>query len=213
MNDFFSHEGPVFAFLDKVGQLIILSILWILGCLPLVTIVPSTTALYYGVMKSVRRDRGRAAGEFLRSFRGNLRRGIPITLLLAVPAALMCVNLRMLGAGEPSLNSGLGAANILLLILLAMTAVYICPVLSRFDMGIGNALKLSFVMAVRFLPCTLLIIAAAVLLGYLQFFVLPMPAVLLLPALVCFGVTFLMEKALRKYMPEKKPGDDAWYYE
>lgn len=213
MNDFLSSEGPLFSFLDKVGQLIILSILWILGCLPIVTIIPATTALYYAVMKAVRRDRGRAAGEFWRSFRGNLKRGIPISLLLVVPAALMGFNLWMLGMGETLVPGGLGAANLLLLLLLAATAVYISPVLSRFDMGMGKALKLSFVMAIRFLPYTLLIIAAAVLLGYAQFFLLPMPTILLLPALVCFGATFLIEKSLRKYMPEKKPGDDAWYYE
>ena len=210
MERYLSPEGPVFGFLDKAGQLILLSLLWILGCLPLVTVVPATTALYYAVMKSVRRERGRAAGEFFQSFRRNLKRGIPITLLLALPGALMCVNLQALGAGE---NGGMAGANLLLLILLAMTAVYISPVLSRFDMGIGKALKLSFVMAIRFLPYTLLILASAVLLGYVQFFLLPMPTVLLLPSLVCLGVTFLMEKALRKFMPEKKPGDVAWYYE
>lgn len=212
MKDLFSPEGPVIGFLDRVGQLILLSVFWILGCLPVVTIIPATTALYYAVMKSIRRERGRAGGEFWRSYRANLKRGIPITVLVLLPAVLMSLNLRILQDGTEA-HSGMLAANLLLLTLLAMVTVYIGPVLSRFQMGIGSALKLSFVMAIRFLPYTLLILVAAVLLGCLQFFVLPMPTVLLLPSLVCLGVTFLMEKALRKYMPEKRPGDDAWYYE
>lgn len=206
MEGWFSPEGPVFDLLDKIGQMIILSIFWIIGCLPVITVVPATAALYYAVMKALRRERGRAAGEFWQSYRRNLKRGIPMSLLLVLPGGMMCLNLLRVGEGGST-------SNLLLLALLAMTAVYVPPVLSRFDMGIGKVLKLSFVMALRFLPITFLILAAAVLLGYAQVFLLPMPTVLLLPSLVCLGVTYLMEKALRKFMPEKKPGDDAWYYE
>ena len=213
MRGMFDHEGPLLSFLDKVGQLVILSVLWILGCLPVVTVVPSTAALYYAVMKSVRRERESAAGEFWKSFRANLKRGVPITLLALALTALICGNIWILREAQTSLYNGVRIGNMLLLALLAVTAVYVGPVLSRFDMGVKSVLKLSFVMAIRFLPRTLLILAAALAVGYLQFYVLPMPVLLLLPALCCYGATFLIEKALRTYMPEKKPGDDAWYYE
>ena len=55
---FFSTEGPVYRVLDKMGQMVVASVLWMLGCIPIVTIATSTTAFYYAIIKVVRRERG-----------------------------------------------------------------------------------------------------------------------------------------------------------
>ena len=211
MKEWLSPEGPVFSVLDKVGQMVLLSILWLVGSLPIVTIGTSTTALYYAVMKSIRRGRGDAVKEFIRSYRENLKRGIPITVTALVLGGLLSLNLRVMAqSGEASL---LAAAEGLLLAVLGMALVYVCPVLSRFRMRVKEVWKLAFVMAVRFLPFTLVTGLGTAALVWLQFYVLPIPTALILPAAWCWVTTFMTEKALRRFMPEKKPGDDAWYYE
>lgn len=211
-NDLMHTEGPVFGFLDKVGHLILLSLLWILCCLPVVTAASATTALYYAVIKSVRRGYGSAVQEFFTSFRSNLKRGVPITAVTLVIAVLLMWNIWLLSQ-EGMQNNLLLWGSILLLALLAVTAVYVCPVLSRFSMGAVSACKLAFVMAIRFLPHTLLLLFGAVGLVLLQIYVLPMPTVALLPGLWCYISTFPMEKALRKFMPPKQENDDSWYYQ
>ena len=100
--------------------------------------------------------------------------------------------------------------------LMAITAailVYLFPVLSRFTMRMSAMIKLSFVMAVRYLGYTILIVAGTALLAFLQFYYLPMPTVLFLPGAWCYICTFMIEKALRKYMPASEKDADAWYYE
>ena len=39
-------DNPFFRFMGKLGDLVILSVLWLLCCLPVVTIGASTTALF-----------------------------------------------------------------------------------------------------------------------------------------------------------------------
>ena len=212
MKELLSPEGPVYSWLDKLGQMILLSLLWLVGCLPVVTIAASSTALYYAVMKSIRRGTGDAVKEFLRSYKMNLKRGIPITLIALVLGAGTSLNVRLSLAGQLPGNV-LPVANGILLAVLVMMLVYVCPVMSRFDMKAKNVWKLSFVMAVRFLPFTIALAAGLAAVVYLQFYILPMPTILILPSAWCFVTTFPVEKALRKYMPEKKPEDDAWYYE
>lgn len=212
IKDILGTEGPIFGFLDKAGQLIGLSVVWILGCMPLVTVASSTTALYYAVIKSIRRDYGSAMQEFWQSYRRNLKRGIPITMVMALTAALLGWNIWLLSQ-EGQQNNFLLWGSIVLLAAEACTAVYICPVLSRFSMSAGKAVRLAFVMSVRFFPITLILGLGTVLLVYLQIFVLPIPTVLLLPSLWAFASTFLMEKALRKFMPPKEDNDDSWYYQ
>ena len=66
MGGFFSSDGPLYQFLDKVGHLVLLNIIWLLCCLPVATIIPATTAFYYATIKSVRRGHGYAFKEFFR---------------------------------------------------------------------------------------------------------------------------------------------------
>lgn len=208
----FHTEGPIFSLLDKLGQMILLSVVWMLGCLPVVTIATSTTALYYAVIKSVRREYGTATQEFWQSYKANLRRGIPLTVILGLTALLLGWNIRLLSQ-EGMENNFLLWGSVILLALLGGIAVYLCPVLSRFSMRAGKAVRLAFVMAIRFFPWTLLLAAGTVALVYLQIFVLPMPTVLILPAAWCYAVTYPMEKALRRFMPQKEENDDSWYYQ
>lgn len=205
-------EGPIFSVMDKVGQMVILSVLWIIGCLPMVTIGTSTTALYYAVSKSIRRDCGAATKEFWASYKANLKRGIPVTVVIALVFALLEWNIGLLSVQELESNFLLWGS-VILLAVLAGTAVYICPVLSRFQMGAWKACRLAFVMAVKFLPYTVLILVSAVAVGYLQVFVLPVPALVLLPSGMCYAATFPVEKALLAFMPKREENDDSWYYQ
>lgn len=205
-------DGPVFGFLDKVGTLIALSVVWFLGCLPVVTVAASTTALYYAVSKSVRREYGSAMQEFWHSYRANLKRGIPITVILAMLTGLLVYNIQLMTRAEGDSNLLLWGS-ILLLAALAGITVYICPVLSRFSMSAWNACRLAFVMAVRFWYFTLALALGTAALVLLQCFVLPIPTALLLPAVWCLAVTYPVEKVLLAYMPPKEDNDDSWYYQ
>ncbi len=207
------HEGPIFTFLDKVGRMILLSVLWFVGCLPIVTIGTSTTALYYAVIKNIRRDHGTAFQEFWRSYRSNLKRGVPATVILLLIGYLLAVNFAYLTADGMDGSNFLLWGSVIIAFLCIGIFVYLWPVLSRFSMGLMNAVKLSFVMAIRFIPITIALAAGTVLICYLQMFVLPIPFILILPALWIWIVTYPMEHVLRKFMPPKQDEDEAWYYQ
>ena len=211
IRDALNVESPLMGFLNKTGQLIALSCLWLLGCLPIVTIGTSTTALYYAVIKSVRREQGSAIQEFWRSYKANLPRGIAVTLSAGILAAVLLVNLKVLIASDGSIP--LRWASALGLLVLACAGIYICPVLSRFTMKTFSAWKLAFAMSFRFFHFTLAIALGAAAVGALLFYILPIPTAAILPGLCCLAATYPMEKALRAFMPPKEENDNAWYYE
>lgn len=64
MNDFFDLDAPLFRFLTRVADMVILSLLWLIGSLPLFTLGISSTALYYAVNKSLIEDRGTVSEGF-----------------------------------------------------------------------------------------------------------------------------------------------------
>ena len=203
-------EGPVMGFLGRTGQLIELSALWLLGCLPVITAGTSTAALYYAVVTSVRRSRGKAAGEFWRCFKANLGRGMLAWLPILAVAVLLVLDVRILQAQQRSVYTGVV---IVMAALLAGVTVYLGPALSRFSVQVTQVWRLAFAMALRSWYWTAAILVGAGFIGAVQFYVLPVPTIFILPGAGCLAASFAIERTLRLYMPPKAEDDDAWYYD
>lgn len=57
-------DSPVIAFLNKMTDLILLNIIWLLCCLPIVTAGAATTAAYYVSITSIRCGGGYVVRRF-----------------------------------------------------------------------------------------------------------------------------------------------------
>ena len=51
-------NSPVMAFLNKMTDLILLNVIWLIACIPVVTIGAATTAMYYVCIVSIRQGDG-----------------------------------------------------------------------------------------------------------------------------------------------------------
>ena len=210
---FFSYDGKLFELLNKTGEIIITNILFLLCCIPVVTIGSALTSFYYTMIKTVRRERGTVTKEFFGSMKRTLGKGVILTLILLFwTGALVFGRQYAVAAGGEKVNFPVVLYDVLLA-LTAATAVYLFPVLSRFEMKLSGMIKLAFVMSIRFLPYTILILAGSALLGYLVIYRLPIACILVLPGVWCYGITYLMERALRYYMPKAPEGEERWYDE
>ena len=70
---FFSLENPIWKFIGNLADFFLLSCLWYLCCLPVVTAGAATTALYYVTLKMARGQEGQLIPAFLHSFKQNLK--------------------------------------------------------------------------------------------------------------------------------------------
>ena len=213
MRGMLSFEGSVIQFFHKTGEVILATMLFLLFCMPVITVGSSVASLYYAVIKSVRRERGYVTSEFMRSLKRTLGKGIILTVGMIVWFGLL-----VLGRMQAGFHMIL--VYDVLIILSIVVSVYIFPVLSRFEMKLTGIVKLSFVMSIRYFYYTILIIAGTAALVWLQYYYLPMPCIFVLPGAWCYVVTFIMERALLAYMPAKEEArkdqggeTDAWYYE
>ena len=73
----FNPDSTFFRFTGRVLDAVVLSVLFLLCCLPVVTIGPAASALYYSCVKYIRRGESGAYRGFFHAFRDNLRAGIP----------------------------------------------------------------------------------------------------------------------------------------
>lgn len=88
MNSIFSASSPLMRFLDKLADLMLLNLLFIVTSLPLVTLGASITALNDTAIKVVTDKYDSVPTTYLKSFRSNLRQG---TLLGLTSLAMVLV--------------------------------------------------------------------------------------------------------------------------
>ena len=219
MSNLFSMENPIFSFMSKACDVIVLSLVWIVLCIPIVTIGPNNTAMYYAVVKVIRRERGYLLREFFKSFKLNFKKGLIIGVVLTLFYIILGFDLMWAwgslknGGTKGSIIMGVFVA---IAILVACFSLYVFPILSRFEMTIKQLVRASIFMAIRHLPSTIamLVFTAA---GFLIVYILPV-LFFIIPGAIVLLNSLLMERIFKKYMPkseteEENTSKDEWYLE
>ena len=91
LSGLFNYDNPVWRFIGKFWDVLIVNLLWIVCSIPIVTIGASTTAMYYVTLRLARDDDGYTFRSFFKSFRENFKQATAIWLIfLTVGLLLAC---------------------------------------------------------------------------------------------------------------------------
>ena len=147
----FNYNNPVIVFMVKVANMIIVSLYWVICCLPVVTVLPACAALYHTVSKVIFGNGNGVTKDFFSAFKAALRPGVALTLLLEVVGALVAfgiyTGLQIWDAGM--FGTVYMAAGILIGFICLTSLIYVAPTLSRFEGGISIILRLSVYFAMK----------------------------------------------------------------
>ena len=211
LKSIFSPDNPVFRFIIKIGYCWWLNILWLATSIPVITIGASTTALIYSAMK-LHKDEGYPTKNFFHSFKENFRQATIIWLIYLAAGALL-----MLGAvyWNQSRISGHFIAQALiwaLILLYAMSISYVFAIQSKFVNPISRTIIYSFLLPLRNLKETLLIlvtIAAVVYFNVTTIFMVNFWTLNLGIGLIAFLFAVFYSNVFEKYIPkQEEPAED-----
>ena len=214
---FLALDHPVGQFLCRILDLFILSLLWVLFSVTIVGFGPATTAVYYSVVKSVRKERDSAARCFFHSLRENWKPSLIAGLIFAaLGASVLVIDLPTLLLPFTSESASIGVWTILAgvkLIILEALMMYTFPILSRFAISLPGA----FIRAMSFLfRRPVRSIALSVLLLIFIWICLRFPPmIVILPGSFALLSSFFMESLLTEMLPADfqaaHSDDDLWY--
>lgn len=207
---FMEYDSPVMSTIGKIADMIWLSILWFVCCLPVFTIGAATTALYYTGVKTIRKGRGYVTRTFFHAFRINFLSALGMWLLGIAAVVLFYANYIFIASIQVGgfrffmtvVYSSMG-------FLVLSMACYSFPVLSRCSMKCFAILRFSLELTVRHFPYTLLMVAIVILCTVLMWYI-PL-TVFVVPAAGTVLFSFCMEKVLIRYTPESEKG--KWFAE
>lgn len=211
LSGFFNYDNPVWRFIGKFGDLILLNILWLIFSIPIFTIGASTTAVYYVTLKLARDDDGYTIKSFFKSFKENFKQATAIWLVLLAIGAILGVDLYFFAR----LYTGSGTLKtVMLTVFLAMTIVYaavfmyIFPLQSRFYNTVKKTFFNAFFMSLRHLFRTIgmIVINAALIATGFIFVVPPVLMIFMLFGfpLLAFINSYILSPVFEQYMPKKE---------
>ena len=88
----FNYENPVWQFMGRVADLMILNAMALIFSLPIITIGASWTALHYVMVKIVRKEDTYVWRDFWSSFKSNFKQATIIWLILIPFLAILFID-------------------------------------------------------------------------------------------------------------------------
>ncbi len=212
----FSYDSPVIRFLNKVADLLILNFIFLVSCLPVVTIGAAISGLYAVSLHSVRFGDGYVWKNYFKAFRHSFKQATLGWLIMLLILAVLVMDIlfwRQVDMG--SLNSVmLGISYVILFFWLSLESWFF-PLIAKMKDPLSVQFRNAAKMCIGYLiPYTLFIAGIKLLLGYISFINTPMLFVMLLigfstQAYIC---SFFIYKVFSGHITEESLGYDDLLY-
>lgn len=143
--------------LNKIGDIIVCNLLFILCSIPVVTIGPALTALYHCMLRSVKGNLNGAARTFFRAFKENFFQSLISWLLFLFLLIICLINLDFLSSKNTDISKTLLYLSGVVTVFLVIGGLYIFPVIAAFSNSLKNLVKNSYIFAFMHFPSTILL--------------------------------------------------------
>jgi uncharacterized membrane protein YesL len=188
-------------FLNKVADIMILNLLFIIFSIPLFTMGASFTASYYMGYKMVKGEETYIVKGFWKAFKENFVQSTILWAIILLIAGVLVADYRMI------LYSGIEFARWMRIAILAVTVVlilgisFVFPMQARYANTVKNTFKNAFLMSLAHIPSAVAICVIFVLPVVVYYFFPQLFAVLFLLSfgLIFMGQSFLLMKIFTKY--------------
>ena len=155
----FNPDSRIMIFLSRVADLVILNILWLVCCVPVVTIGASTTAMYHVIRHWQKDSVSSIVRDFFQSFKEDFKQATPVYLILLIPTVAVVMNAMLIFNPE---NSAAVPSYLLVIwfisaLILLFISSFVYPVMAFFADSIFKTLRNAMVLALANLPRTILI--------------------------------------------------------
>lgn len=158
MERFFDQDGWLYRFLNRLWDLIVLNILFIITSIPLITIGASVSALYTVTIKGVRKEDSYIVRSYLKAFKENFKKATVIWIILLVFWIVLIADILIYGKN----NSVMVCVGGIFGVFWMLVTMYVLPLQARFENSVQNMLLNSFLIAVKYWNYTLQLLGISV---------------------------------------------------
>ena len=213
-----NYDNMFIKILNRLGDAMILSLLFVIGSIPIFTIGTSMTATYYAAMKGVTGDDGYVFKNYIKSYKENFKQSVVIWLIMAALLFVFGVDLwfwlKQWQDARVEFAKPMIAVSVVLLAVAVFITMYVFPLQAKFDNKTSVQIRNAFLLSIKNFPVTLLLTVVTAIIGWCFYYSVAL-------AVVGFGIigfgfaaylyAYFMLGCLKPYLepaPEVEP--DKW---
>lgn len=156
MRSLFSLDSPLVKWLNTLTDLFVLNILWLICCIPIITIGASTSAMYSVTIKMIKDEDTGIARPFFNAFKKDFKQATVRYLILVVTALILYGDYRIIAKTADTIV--LYAVLTFGIVLWLFVEAFVFPLTAYFDNSHANTFKNAFLLSVVNFPRSVLIV-------------------------------------------------------
>ena len=168
--NFFVIDSPVMRFLGRIGDIIILNLIFVVTALPVVTVGMALSALYTVAMKLARGEDPSVLREYIRAFWRNRKPATICWLIMAAAGALIFLDFRLAGAFGGTLYTVVRLLLAMIFGVWMLTFLYLFPYIARFENTVFHSVKNALFLSAAHLPSTVVMLVISIGLAVITLF-------------------------------------------
>ncbi len=219
MNKLFDLNSPIMRLLSRLTDMVFLSILWVICCLPVITIGPATTAMYSVALKWARQDEVKLGSAFFQSFKKNFKQGVVLNIIFMVVGVILVLDYVFMSAMNTTAGNICSGCFFALGIWMLCIMFYTYPLQAQFVNTIRQTLLNAAILSMRKLMDTVIVFVLNMLpvivlyisvrmFSSLELFVRLAPVwILVAPGVTAFLCAKRFVKLFDPYLPKEETGN------
>lgn len=205
MKNLLNIDSPLMVFLTNLTDVIILNILFLICCIPIITIGPAITAMHYVTLKMVKGEEGYIVKSFFKSFKENFKQSFIAWMVFLAITIIFIVDLKILKVNGVEENMTFMVIIGAIYLFVCLIAMYVFPLLSHFENTLKQTVKNALFMSILHIFKTIVMAAIYV----LPFVLVPLHYNLILAFLIigmsgpAYINSYIWRSIFKKYEPEE----------
>ncbi len=143
----FNINSPVMDFMNTTAQYVGLNILFLISCIPIITIGPALAAMYQVLLREARGEHGYIIKKYWQHFKEMFVQGLLTFLLFMVLLAVGLFSLIFWYGMSGNLAIIINIIILILMLSIISAMIYVFPLMARFQNSFGRTIKNAFFIA------------------------------------------------------------------
>ena len=157
MNKLFDLDSPFMTAMSRLTDMVFLSVLWFVCCLPVITIGPATAAMCFVALKWAKGESVKIFTTFFQAFKSNFKQGVALNLIFMVVGAVLLSDYIIMSNVEGTAGTVCSVCFFVMGLWTLCIMFYVYPLQAQFFNTVRQTLINAAILSMRRIPDTILL--------------------------------------------------------
>ncbi len=163
MNKIFGENGILYRGINRIVDLIVLNVIFVLTCLPVITIGSACVSMYQLTIKMIKNEESYIVQSYVKGIKDNFKKSTIFWGCLLILLIVLSVDFFIVCSFAKPIRQILLTLLISVFLILMMVVSYVFPLMAKFENSLKNTLKNAFIISMSKIAHTVVIVGINVL--------------------------------------------------